>query len=65
MANKIKKQKQHIKDLENKIRLLKRDNHSLQRNYCKKTTDLNQIKQERDYYERKLKEWREIGNELP
>lgn len=65
MANKIKKQKQHIKDLENKIRLLKRDNHSLQRNYCKKTTDLNQIKEERDYYEQKLMSWRENGYELP
>lgn len=65
MANKIKKQKQHIKDLENKIRLLKRDNHSLQRNYCKKTTDLNQIKEERDYYQQKLTSWRENGYELP
>lgn len=65
MANKIKKQKQHIKDLENKIRLLKRDNHSLQRNYCKKTTDLNQIKEERDYYQQKLISWRENGYELP
>ena len=65
MANKIKKQKQHIKDLENKIRLLKRDNHSLQRNYCKKTTDLNQIKEERDYYEQKLMSWRRNGYELP
>lgn len=65
MANKIKKQKQHIKDLENKIRLLKRDNRSLQRNYCKKTTDLNQIKEERDYYEQKLMSWRENGYELP
>lgn len=65
MANKIKKQKQHIKDLENKIRLLKRDNHSLQRNYCKKTTDLNQIKEERDYYQQKLMSWRENGYELP
>lgn len=65
MANKIKRQKQHIKDLENKIRLLKRDNQSLQRNYCKKTTDLNQIKEERDYYEQKLMSWRENGYELP
>ena len=65
MANKIKRQKQHIKDLENKIRLLKRDNRNLQRNYCKKTTDLNQIKEERDYYQQKLTSWRENGYELP
>jgi len=50
MANKIKRQKQHIKTLEQKIKYLKKDNQSLQRSYCKLSTDLQQITGERDYY---------------
>ena len=50
MKNKIIRQKEHIKDLESKIRLLKKENQSLQRNYCKVSVDLQQVTGERDYY---------------
>lgn len=50
MLNKIKRQKEHIKTLEHRIKLLKTENHSLQRSYCRISTELQHCKDDMEFY---------------
>lgn len=61
MGNKIKRQKEHIKNLETEIKCLKNDNRSLQRSYTNLSKDLEQIKGERDYYQKEYMKLRTGG----